>query len=901
VTGGLLQDLAYASSADSIVTIISPKPSPPEVVLTVAKRGDHKAQCVDVTFDASVGAIGYDDGTLLLWDLKLNRLIRQLDGHTDWIEAVQFSKAGDVLWSAGDDKTLRQWDVSTGKELLRIDCPSVVSCIGLTTDKQDVLTGCDNSNIYSWKIRNGARSNTFKGHTKGILHIAVNAKGKSFASTGHETKLWNLETGATLGTVTQLFSTGTCVDFLPHSDLTFSTVSDGAAYVADLSKLNNMVPKNIFLGKPPAVLYTGKVHPNGKVVVTGSKNGLLKINEVANGTELHSLPLHGDVLRNLVISGDGKFIFTASWDGNCKLVKMPDYLHQNEVKITSLKDGASTPIKSYSYSSAVAITSDGATCFAVNNAGLISRTDLKTKRQTEFSATATKNIVQLTAVGNNHLVCTTPTGTNFLIDSKSGKTIGTMTHKTHYPIKEITLTLSPDNRILVSHSANEYYIWDIKTQERLRWLPSQTDDYEITAIAFDNRSKGLAISRISGKVDILSIENVKFRKLGEDETHEEIRINRQVVLDSKLKGVDHLFYLNSDKLILSNKASGEAVQVGFSREGGESSRLPNISPCTTSWRNTNTGRTYSLSKTGILQSNDDHSSPNSSPKGNSNIAIMSAEGEQIYAKTIPSRPSCIIFSDDNKQCVIGDVSGALTVISLLDQSSTQFDIAQAEIIQVRLSSNSRKALITLTDSTCHCVDLETGNKLQVFRCSSGIFQDACFLENDLLMISLANNGQLQLWNIMSGLQLNQHPNYTLQSALSIAKTARIHTLKEGFAFLISNSSSHRHFYEQSGFSNDTIYSHRASRLLGFGYKNSADKSITINSISNGSVAESMGLRIGDRILQFDKSEVSSDSITDLIKGYPFHQEFELLISRNGQYFRNGRVHGPIEFIFNLFW
>ena len=50
------------------------------------------------------------------WDVKSGKEVRQLAGHTDWVNTLAFSPDGKTLVSGSDDKTVRCWDPDTGQE-----------------------------------------------------------------------------------------------------------------------------------------------------------------------------------------------------------------------------------------------------------------------------------------------------------------------------------------------------------------------------------------------------------------------------------------------------------------------------------------------------------------------------------------------------------------------------------------------------------------------------------------------------------------------------------------------------------------------------------------------------------------------------------------------------------------
>jgi len=50
---------------------------------------------------------GSDDKTIKLWDVNTGREIRTFSGHTDWIRSVAFSPDGNRILSYSDDETIK--------------------------------------------------------------------------------------------------------------------------------------------------------------------------------------------------------------------------------------------------------------------------------------------------------------------------------------------------------------------------------------------------------------------------------------------------------------------------------------------------------------------------------------------------------------------------------------------------------------------------------------------------------------------------------------------------------------------------------------------------------------------------------------------------------------------------
>lgn len=195
-------------------------------------KGHHASiSCMQLDNQYNMVITGGRDAVLKLWNLSLAYQLYQednelasnseaacvytFDSHIDEITALSFDSGH--LVSGSQDRTFRQWDLSTGKCIQTIDVSfacrgasgksllgsSLLSPVAETPVIGDLqcfdaalATGTKDGVVRLWDLRSGKIIRSLEGHTDAITSLKFDSKNLVTGSLDRSVRIWDLRTGA---------------------------------------------------------------------------------------------------------------------------------------------------------------------------------------------------------------------------------------------------------------------------------------------------------------------------------------------------------------------------------------------------------------------------------------------------------------------------------------------------------------------------------------------------------------------------------------------------------------------------------------------------------------------------------------------------------------------------------
>jgi WD40 repeat protein len=307
--------------------------------------------------------------------------VRQFNGHTGGIWTVDLSPDGrlalsgsgwywkDGIFTDAADKSVRVWDVKTGKELHCFYRHSGnVRNVAFSLDsRQAAACGETNGAILLWDVEKGKELHQFPGHKVvldrlgnwlGAIGVAFVPGSSQLASVGADGALRIWDTAS--GKMAHEYHLGVgeihCIAITPDGRSAFCGTNEKLAYLVDLA--TGKVLRR-YEGQT-SLLHSIAVSPDGQLLLSGGHAGKAVLWSVADGKkiaefdghavrfskdgkrilvgcddstvrlvatsdrrELHRFRGHTTLVQGVAFSPDGRYGLSGSWDGTLRLWKLP--------------------------------------------------------------------------------------------------------------------------------------------------------------------------------------------------------------------------------------------------------------------------------------------------------------------------------------------------------------------------------------------------------------------------------------------------------------------------------------------------------------------------------------------------------------------------------------------------
>jgi WD40 repeat protein len=427
--------------------------------------------------DGKTLASGSADKTIKLWELATGKEIKTLSGHQGGVNSVSFSPDGKTLASASGDKTIKLWELATGKEIKTLSGhQEYVNSVSFSPDGKTLASASRDNTIKLWELATGKEIQTLSGHQNSVNSVSFSPDGKTLASGSiDKIKLWDLATGKEIKTFSgnQIFVKS--VSFSPDGKTLASASGDKTIKLWEVGTGKKIKTLSGHQEGVNSVSFS----PDGKTLASASEDKTIKLWELATGIEIQTLSVHQGYVRSVSFSPDGKTLASASMDKTIKLWELATGI---EIKTLS----------SHQYGvNSVSFSPDGKTLASASEDKTIKLWEVGTGKEIQTLSghqDGVVNSVSFSPDGKTLASASSDTTIKLWWDLATGKEIQTLLgHQEGVN----SVSFSPDGKTLASASGDKTIkLWEVGTGIEIKTLSGHQGG--VNSVSFSPDGKTLA-------------------------------------------------------------------------------------------------------------------------------------------------------------------------------------------------------------------------------------------------------------------------------------------------------------------------------------------------------------------------------------------------------------------------